>query len=193
MQLQYPELLWGLLLLILPILVHLLRLRRYRKTPFTNVKVLQKIFSESNRSSQLKKWLLLLTRLGLITALVLAFCKPFIPSDSVDNKKDIIVYLDNSFSMQSRWKNSNLLEHSAQEILQNFPEDFQFSFLTQSESFTQVRTKELQQKLLNLDFSPATLTAEEIQLRASALFSGSDSTERELWVFSDFTGWNPQA
>ncbi len=193
MQLQYPELLWGLLLLILPILVHLLRLRRYRKTPFTNVKVLQKIFSESNRSSQLKKWLLLLTRLGLITALVLAFCKPFIPSDSVDNKKDIIVYLDNSFSMQSRWKNSNLLEHSAQEILQNFPEDFQFSFLTQSESFTQVRTKELQQKLLNLDFSPATLTAEEIQLRASALFSGSDSTERELWVFSDFTGWNTQA
>ncbi len=193
MQLQYPELLWGLLLLILPILVHLLRLRRYRKTPFTNVKVLQRIFSESNRSSQLKKWLLLLARLGLISTLVISFCKPFITSDNTDNKKDIVVYLDNSFSMQARWKNSNLLEHSAQEILQNFPEDFRFSFLTQSESFTQVRTKELQQKLLNLEFSPATLTAEEIQLRSSALFSSPDSTDRELWVFSDFTGWKPQA
>ena len=193
MQLQYPELLWGLLLLILPILVHLLRLRRYRKTPFTNVKVLQKIFSESNRSSQLKKWLLLLARLGLISALVIAFCKPFIPSQNVENKKDIVVYLDNSFSMQARWKNSNLLEHSAQEILQNFPEDFRFSFLTQSESFTQIRSKDLQQKLLNLEFSPTTLTAEEIQLRTSALFSGTDSTDRELWVFSDFSGWNSEA
>lgn len=193
MQLQYPELLWGLLLLILPILVHLLRLRRYRKTPFTNVKVLQKIFSESNRSSQLKKWLLLLMRLGLISALVIAFCKPYIPSETVDNKKDIVVYLDNSFSMQARWKNSNLLEHAAQEILQNFPEDLSFSFLTQSESFTQVGTKDLQQKLLNLEFSPTTLTAEEIQLRTATLFSGVDSTEQELWVFSDFTGWNPRA
>ena len=193
MQLQYPELLWGLLLLILPILVHLLRLRRYRKTPFTNVKVLQKIFSESNRSSQLKKWLLLLMRLGLISALVIAFCKPYIPSETIDNKKDIVVYLDNSFSMQARWKNSNLLEHAAQEILQNFPEDLSFSFLTQSESFTQVGTKDLQQKLLNLEFSPTTLTAEEIQLRTATLFSGVDSTEQELWVFSDFTGWNPRA
>jgi hypothetical protein len=193
MQLQYPELLWGLLLLILPILVHLLQLRRYRKTPFTNVKVLQKIFSESNRSSQLKKWLLLLMRLGLISALVIAFCKPYIPSETIDNKKDIVVYLDNSFSMQARWKNSNLLEHSVQEILQNFPEDLRFSFLTQSESFTRVRTRDLQQKLLNLEFSPTTLTAEEIQLRTSTLFSGVDSAEQELWVFSDFTGWNTQA
>lgn len=193
MQLQYPELLWGLLLLILPILVHLLRLRRYRKTPFTNVKVLQKIFSESNRSSQLKKWLLLLMRLGLISALVIAFCKPFIPSEAIDNKKDVVVYLDNSFSMQARWKNSNLLEHSVQEILQNFPEDLRFSFLTQSESFTQVGTKDLQQKLLNLEFSPTTLTAEEIQLRTATLFTGADSAEQELWVFSDFTGWNTQA
>ena len=58
MQFKHPELLWGLLLLLIPILVHLLRLRRFRDTPFTNVRVLRKILVEANRSSRLKRWLL---------------------------------------------------------------------------------------------------------------------------------------
>ncbi|MDM9631844.1 BatA domain-containing protein [Robiginitalea aurantiaca] len=193
MQLQHPELLWGLWLLIIPILVHLLRLRRYRKTPFTNVKVLRKIFSESNRSSQLKRWLLLFTRLGLIGALVIGFCKPFIPSEGLDNKKDIVVYIDNSFSMQARLENSNLMEYACQQVLQNFPEDFQFSLVTQTESFEQVTIKELQQQLLNLDFSPSTLSSDEIRLRTSAMYASADSTDRELWVLSDFKGWDSDA
>ena len=77
MLLKNPQMLWGLLLLAIPLLIHLLRLRRFRKTPFTNVRILQQLVVESNRSSQLKKWLLLLARLGLLAALVLAFAQPF--------------------------------------------------------------------------------------------------------------------
>jgi hypothetical protein len=193
MQLQHPELLWGLLLLIIPILVHLLRLRRYRKTPFTNVKVLRRVFSESNRSSQLKRWLLLLTRLGLIGALVIAFCKPYIPSEHTDIKKDIVIYLDNSFSMQARLENSNLLHFAVQQLLQTLPEDLRFSLVTQSESYRDVRIGELEQQLLDLDFSPATLSPEEVRLRTASRFSASDSSIRELWILSDFAGWDPGA
>ena len=53
MLLKYPELLWGLLLLIIPILIHLLQLRRFRKTAFTNVRLLEKLAVEANRSSRL--------------------------------------------------------------------------------------------------------------------------------------------
>ncbi len=82
MQFKHPELLWGLLLLLIPILIHLFQLRRFKKTPFTNVKFLKKVISESRRSSTLKKWLLLFTRLMIIAGLVIAFAQPFFAKSS---------------------------------------------------------------------------------------------------------------
>ena len=190
MQLQHPELLWGLLLLVLPILVHLLKLRRFRKTPFTNVSILRRILAESNKSSQLKKWLLLLSRLGLIAALVLAFSQPYKPSQATDKKKDIVIYLDNSLSMQARGKTTTLLQHAVQDLLQSIPSDLRFTLMTQSEIFPDVLVADLQERLLDLDFSPQTLGGEEIRLRAESRFSDADSTDRQLWVFSDFQGWD---
>jgi hypothetical protein len=46
MQFKYPEILWGLLLLLIPILIHLFQLRRFKKTLFTNVKFLKLVVSE---------------------------------------------------------------------------------------------------------------------------------------------------
>jgi len=179
MQLQHPELLWGLLLLIIPILVHLLRLRRFRTTPFTNVKVLERILAESNKSSRLKKWLLLISRLGILTAIVLGFCQPYIPSYNSDKKKDIVVYLDNSFSMQARGDNTNLLQQTVQEVLQYFPPDLRFTLMTNSDIYTGIQVKDIQERLLNLNFSAETMTLETLRLRAATLFSGSDSAARQ--------------
>ena len=190
MQLQHPEFLWGLLLLVLPILVHLLKLRRFQKTPFTNVTLLKRILAESNKSSQLKKWLLLLTRLGLLTALVIAFCKPFKPSQEVDLKKDILVYLDNSFSMQAKGESTTLLQQAVQDLLQSFPPELPFTLMTQSEIYPEVKVADLQERLLDLDFSPGTPSGEQIRLRAEARFTESDSTDRQLWILSDFQQWD---
>ena len=190
MQLQHPEFLWGLLLLVLPILVHLLKLRRFQKTPFTNVTLLKRILAESNRSSQLKKWLLLMSRLGLLTALVFAFCKPFKPSQEFDLKKDILVYLDNSFSMQAKGESTTLLQQAVQDLLQSFPPELRFTLMTQSEIYPEVKVADLQERLLDLDFSPGTPTGEQIRLRAEARFTDSDSTDRQLWILSDFQQWD---
>ena len=193
MQLQHPELLWGLLLLVLPVLVHLLKLRRFRKTPFTNVSILRRILAESNKSSQLKRWLLLLSRLGLLAALVLAFCQPYKPSQETDIKKDIVVYLDNSFSMQARGKNTTLLQQAVQDLLQSVPPGLRFTLMTQAETFPDVEVTDLQERLLDLDFSPETLSGDAIRLRAESRFSEVDSTDRQLWILSDFQGWDAAA
>jgi hypothetical protein len=193
MQLQHPELLWGLLLLLVPVLVHLLKLRRFRKTPFTNVGILRRILAESNKSSQLKKWLLLLSRLGLLAALVLAFCQPYKPSQEADKKKDIVVYLDNSLSMQARGKNTSLLQQAVQDLLQSFPPGLRFTLLTQTGIYPDVEVTDLQQRLLDLEFSPETLSGEAIRLRAESRFTQTDSTDRQLWILSDFQGWDGSA
>ena len=190
MQLQHPELLWGLLLLIIPILVHLLRLRRFRKTQFTNVRILQRIFAESNKSSQLKRWLLLLSRLGLLASLVLAFCQPYIISEEAESQKDIVVYLDNSLSMQARQKNTSLLQYAVQDILQFFPADLTFTLLTQKDTYPDGRIRDIQRQLLELEFSAEPLSHDDLRFRAENIFARSDSSACHLWVFSDFIQWD---
>ena len=47
MQFKYPEILYFLGLLIIPILVHLFQLQKFKKIAFTNVAFLQKIVHET--------------------------------------------------------------------------------------------------------------------------------------------------
>ena len=77
MQFKNPEILYFLFLLILPILVHLFQLRRFKKQEFTNVKLLKELEVQTRKSATIKKWLLLVTRLLLLTALIFAFAQPF--------------------------------------------------------------------------------------------------------------------
>ena len=73
MQFKYPELLYALFLLLIPILIHLFQLRRFQKVSFTNVSFLKKVSMQTRKSSQIKKWLILLLRLLAIAAIVIAF------------------------------------------------------------------------------------------------------------------------
>ncbi|MDZ7612799.1 MAG: BatA domain-containing protein [Flavobacteriaceae bacterium] len=69
-----PLLLYALLLLIIPILVHLFHLQKFETVKFTNVRLLQQIEKQTRKSSRLKKWLLLITRLLLLTSPDPGFC-----------------------------------------------------------------------------------------------------------------------
>src|SRR5690625_2876681 len=119
MQFKHPEFLYALLLLLIPIIVHLFHLRRFKKEAFTNVKFLKKVQLQTRKSSQLKKWLTLLARLLALAALIIAFAQPFIPhSTSVKSTQQTVVYIDNSFSMQRKTENRTLLSQAVQQLLQ---------------------------------------------------------------------------
>ncbi|MFT6826689.1 MAG: hypothetical protein ACJAYD_001252, partial [Patiriisocius sp.] len=110
MQFKYPELLYALFLLLIPILIHLFQLRRFQKVAFTNVAFLKKVSIQTRKSSHLKKWLILLLRLLAIAAIVIAFSEPFKASKTaLNSNKETIVYLDNSFSMEANGVNGSLL------------------------------------------------------------------------------------
>ncbi|MGK0323583.1 MAG: hypothetical protein ACJAR4_001625, partial [Psychroserpens sp.] len=57
MQFKHPELLYALLLLIIPIIVHLFQLRKFKSVAFTNVQFLKELTIQTRKSSQIKKWL----------------------------------------------------------------------------------------------------------------------------------------
>jgi hypothetical protein len=186
MQFKYPEILWGLLLLLIPILIHLFQLRRFKKTPFTNLKFLKQVVTESRKSSTLKKWLLLLARLGLLAALVIAFAQPFIANESALQEKETVFYLDNSFSMNGDIENGNLFKNTIQEFIKAIPKDQRFTLFTNNQVFKDVEIKDIQNDLLNLNVTSEQLGIAEIVLKGNTYFSNESGIQKNLVLISDF-------
>jgi len=186
MQFKYPEILWALFLLVIPILIHLFQLRRFTKTPFTNVAMLQKVVSESRKSNTLKKWLLLLTRLLLLAAIIIAFAQPFTSATTALMEKETVVYLDDSFSMQAKNNGISLLEKAVQGFIKNIDEETEFSLFTNEKTYNNIRVGDIRNTLLSLPYSYKQLDLNEIGLKAASLFSQSNSSIKNLIVVSDF-------
>ena len=154
MHFKHPEILYFLFLLVIPILVHLFQLRKFKKTYFTNVKLLKELQQQTQKSSTIKKWLLLATRLLLLAFLILAFAQPYFKAkDDINTKNELIILLDNSFSMQAKGANGELLRKSIQDILENIPENQEFSLLTTSDIFWDTNSKAIQSDLQKLKYS----------------------------------------
>jgi hypothetical protein len=155
MQFKHPEILYFLFLLVIPILVHLFQFRRFKKEYFTNVKLLKEIQIQTRKSKSIKKWLLLATRLLLLAALIIAFAQPFFTAKDAENKEnELVILLDNSFSIQAKGAKGELLKRSIQELLESFPENQTFSLLTNSEVFWDTDIKSIQKELQQLSYAP---------------------------------------
>ncbi|WP_223826545.1 BatA domain-containing protein [Flagellimonas sp. S3867] len=186
MQFKHPEILWALFLLLIPILIHLFQLRRFKKTPFTNVAMLQRVVSESRKSNTLKKWLLLCTRLLLLVCLIIAFAQPFSAAKTALQQKETVVYLDDSFSMQAKANGITLLEKSVQDLLKSMDKEQVFSLFTNQSTFKNISLKDIQNNLLSLPYSHKQLTLDEIELKGKTLFSKSNASQKNLILISDF-------
>ncbi|RTE51834.1 hypothetical protein EHW67_16635 [Arenibacter aquaticus] len=183
---KHPELLWAFFLLLIPILIHLFQLRKFKKTPFTNVKILKKVVAESRRSNTLKKWLLLFTRLLLLSALIVAFAQPFIPGKSALKNNNIVIYLDNSLSMQANMGTGTLLENMVQQLLKSVPPETNFSIFTNDQTFEEVTLADIKNDLLALPYSTNQLQLNDIYIKANTLFPDTPNTQNDLVLISDF-------
>ncbi|MEM1259362.1 MAG: BatA domain-containing protein [Bacteroidota bacterium] len=191
MQFKHPEILWGLVLLLIPILVHLLQLRRFKKTPFTNVAMLERVVAESKKSQNLKKWLLLFTRLFLLASLVVAFAQPFSSKSDAFAKRETVIYLDNSFSMEAKKNGRSILGKSVQDLIQEIPESKTISLFTNERTFRNVTIKQIQNELLSLSTSSAHLSLDQVQLKAASLFSKDNDVVKDMVLISDLQGRQP--
>src|SRR5882762_7082727 len=88
-----PLALFGVLLLILPIVVHLFKPRKMKQTPFSSLRWLKQAHQRLSRRIEWHQWLLFLMRAGVILFLVIALAKPLIGFWG-DRAVDRIVILD---------------------------------------------------------------------------------------------------
>ena len=186
MHFKHPEILYFLFLLIVPILVHLFQLRRFKKEYFTNVRFLKQLSIQTRKSSKIKKWLLLGCRLLLLTCIIIAFAQPFFDSkDSKNATTELYIILDNSFSMQAKGKKGELLKRAVQELLEETPENVNFSLLTNSENYWNTDIKSIRSNLQNLKYSAAPF---ELDLILTKINARKSAFKKEIIVITDAVG-----
>ena len=186
MHFKNPEVLYALLLLVIPLIVHLFQLRKFRREKFTNVKFLKKAIQQTRKSSRLQKWLVLFSRMFLLACLVLAFAQPYFPAEEDPAETETVIYLDNSFSMQAKGKKGILLKRGIQDLLESLPEEGNLSLFTNSEEFSDIEVSSLRKKLQETSNSAGQNSWNEIALKAQNLFSQRKNTQKNFIVISDF-------
>ncbi|MDA3879393.1 MAG: BatA domain-containing protein [Prolixibacteraceae bacterium] len=136
MRFLYPDFLWALLLIAIPVIIHLVNLRKHRVVYFSNVSLLKKVRKDTRRKSKLKQILILSSRILMIAAIVLAFAKPYFPTgDTVKQteKQVSAIYIDNSFSMNAEGSEGRAIESARQKaaaIVNGSKTDTRFTILT---------------------------------------------------------------
>lgn len=190
-----PQMLYGLFALVIPIVVHLFNFRRHKLVYFSDTSLLQSLKQETARTNRLKHLLVLLMRLLAITALVLAFARPYFPDDTISQQPEneiVMLYLDNSVSMQMAGIEGAILDDarkSALEIIDFYGPDKRFVLLTNSFSPRQERPMnrdEAKQQLSFISADAPPVQADEILERAKSIATKFNQQKSNLFLLSDF-------
>ncbi len=189
MNFAFPQFLWALTALAIPIIIHLFNFRRTTKIFFSNNRLLKQIKEETTQKRKLKQYLVLASRLLFIFFLVMAFAQPFLPAkEQVSAARNIVLYLDNSFSMSAQvGEKTRALDAGIgfiREIVDLFPTDTRYQLVTNDFApfSTSFKTKtEILDLLTQIRLSPVSRTVDEVSKRMDI---GSVATD-VFWI-SDF-------
>lgn len=193
--LTQPLFLIGLVSLAIPVAIHLLQLRRYRKVWFSNVAALQSIQDESRRQNNLRRRLLLAMRLLALLFLVLAFCQPVLPNREGQVQAGgtaVSVYVDNSCSMECGGMESSLMESAkqkAREIAAAYRPDDRYQLLTNDALGTQFRwlsREEFLEAVDELRITPVTQSLSSMLQRQQSFLRDASAQNRHAYCISDF-------
>lgn len=100
-----PAILFGLLAASIPLILHLLNLRKQKKVEFSSLRFLKELQKSKIRRIKIKQILLLILRTLLIIFIVMAFARPVVESSlpyfASYSKTSAVIILDNSFSLEA--------------------------------------------------------------------------------------------
>ena len=193
--LTHPLFLIGLSAIAIPIIIHLLQLRRYRKVYFSNVDMLDELQSENRRQHNLRKLLILASRILAIVCLVLAFCQPVIPSKQSPMESGatvVSIYLDNSYSMETGGMEGSLIEtakQKAREIAAAYDPGTHFQLLTNNMDGSQFRWLSREELLQAVDLVEAGAVTTPLSItaaRQNQFLLSATAGNRHAYLISDF-------
>lgn len=158
---EHPNVLWAFLLLVIPIIIHLFHFKRFKTLFFSSLIFVKQTQQETKSVKKLKHLLILICRLLAFSALVLAFSKPYFPSEDQNTiGKITAIYIDNSFSMTNLASSGPLFELAkgqAHQIVLQSPDDQSFYIFSNDQTGLEQRKyskAEAVQRIDHLTISP---------------------------------------
>lgn len=117
-----PFFLLGLAAISVPVVIHLINLRKPEKLPFSTLAFFEVLQKSTIRRIRIKRYLLLFLRIAAISMLALALARPFIPpsllsSSASDEPQLVGIILDNSPSMSQIDENGPFFEQAKEVAL----------------------------------------------------------------------------
>lgn len=192
MSFAYPEFLFALAAISVPVIIHLFNFRRFKKIYFSDIRFLKDVEIETKSRNQLKNLLILLSRILAITFLVMAFARPVIPTGSKPTSASnaVVIYIDNSFSMNAEGENGNLLEEAkakAIEIGSAYSNGAQLRLLTNDfapHHYRDLSFEEFKNEVTAVQPSAAVKSIDDVISRTAGMFGPTNGTG--LYYISDF-------
>jgi hypothetical protein len=193
MQFLFPGFLFSFVLLAIPILIHLFNFRRYKRIVFSDIRFLRELTQQNKKQQTVKHYLILAARILALSALILSFAQPFIPTDNTNQSaggKRVNIYVDNSPSMEAMAGNGNLFnlaKENAIRLMEGYSDKDEFQVLSndfEGKHQRWFKKKEAIATLEALKPSGVYRTANEVLARQKSLYAGAAFGEA-FW-FSDF-------
>ena len=195
MNFLYPNMLWCLFALAIPLIVHLFNFRRHKVVYFSNTATLKTIEQENVKTKRLKYLIVLIMRMLFIAGLVFAFAYPYdseqkLKTDDADNL--IAVYIDNSMSMQSQSEEVKLVEDarsSARALVKRVSPSQRFVLLTNSRQPDNEYPMNQDEMLMSIDAmqtEASPMTFNNLYENLQMIMRRNGFKSASLFVYSDF-------
>ena len=199
-----PLFLLGLLATGIPLVIHLWNRRRVVTIDFSSLIFITAAHRENARRFQLRQLLILLLRMAIIALIALALARPFLtlglPVASVRAKTDVIIVLDNSYSMAYQDINGIRLDKAkilAVDIIDTLRHGDRASLILMSDIpepvFRQL-TPDIESVIAAINDTETSYRTTNVQPSlelAHEILTESEQLNKEIYLISDFAqnGW----
>jgi Aerotolerance regulator N-terminal/von Willebrand factor type A domain len=199
-----PAVLLGLIAASIPVLIHLLNLKKLKRIDFSTLTFLKELQKNKIRKIKIKQLLLLALRVMIILFLVMTFARPTLQGISIGGvtsaaKTTAVFILDNTFSMSVVDNNGSYLNQAKQTIKELTNQ------LQEGDEAALILTSNLSgEKINNDDLKPTSDLANFIKqvdaadiscnssylnnavVKAAKILSQSQNFNKEIYILSDF-------
>ena len=200
-----PLFLLGLFAAAVPLLIHLWSRRQAVTVDFSSIMFLVAAHRQNVRRVQFKQLLILLLRMLIIALIALALARPFLtlglPLAAVRAKTDVVIVLDNSYSMQYEDVDGVWFEKGknvASDVLRSLRHGDSASLILMSDVpkpvFRQL-TPDIDSVITAVQNAKVSFRATSVQPSielAHEILSESKQQNKEIYIVSDFAnnGWD---
>jgi hypothetical protein len=120
MSFLFPNILWGLFGLTIPLVIHLYNLRKSKTMDFSSIQHIQALEKKNIKKLKIIQWLLIFLRMGIIASLIFMFSGPLIVNKSIwipsEKESTAVIIIDNSASMSVKNEQDSFLDQAKENI-----------------------------------------------------------------------------